>query len=116
MSWHTTLLTIACVLGISVGQILFKRAAMSLPSPLSVATLVSNGWLLTALVIYALATLGWILVLRKAPLALAYPLFALAFLFVPVLSHFLFAESLTWRTWVGGALILIGVWIASHSS
>lgn len=106
-------LTLACVLGIAAGQLLFKRAAETWPSPFSVFALARNPWLLTALTVYAVATLGWIYVLRSAPLSVAYPLFALAFLIVPLLSWWLFGDVMRWNQWLGGAIIIVGVWVAT---
>jgi drug/metabolite transporter (DMT)-like permease len=109
------LLTLACVLLLAVGQLLFKAAAgqwridgwtwATMRSFLSPAMLV-------ALVIYAIATVLWVYVLREAPLVLAYALFSLAFVVTPVLAHFVLGEPLGIRTLIGGAVIVAGVVIA----
>lgn len=108
-----TLSTLVCVLGISIGQLLFKKAAAALPSPMSLTGLLQNGWLITALLLYGITTLGWIWVLRHAPLHLAYPFMGLAFLLVPTLAWLFLGEPLHWRTLAGGALIMAGVALAS---
>ncbi|WP_324430742.1 EamA family transporter [Ottowia sp.] len=102
-----------CVLAISIGQLLFKRAAQALPDTLSFLALLQNGWLISSLVLYGLTTLGWIWTLRHAPLHMAYPFMGLAFLFVPLLAWFFLKEPLTWQTLLGGALILAGVSLAA---
>jgi drug/metabolite transporter (DMT)-like permease len=109
------ILTLACVLGIAAGQLLFKRAAELWPQPFSVIGLAKNHWLLIALAIYGIATLGWIYVLRTAPLHLAYPVFALAFLFVPMMSSLFLSQPMQWQQWVGGAIIVVGVIVATRS-
>lgn len=101
-----------CVSGMALGQLLFKKAAMSLAtfSPLA---LLGNGWLLLALALYGATTLGWVWILRHIPLALAYPFMSLAFVLVPVLAWLIWGEAVHWRTWVGSALIVAGVVVAS---
>ena len=109
------LYTLLCVLGISVGQLMFKKAAEALPATLSLMGFVQNGWLLAALVLYGITTLGWVWILRHAPLHLAYPFMGLAFLIVPTLAWAFLGEPLHWRTLAGGALIMAGVALASTS-
>ncbi|RYE40443.1 MAG: hypothetical protein EOP24_40840 [Hyphomicrobiales bacterium] len=105
--------TILCVICISLGQLLFKKAALALPSPLSLAALLLNGWLISALILYGVTTIGWILILRHAPLHLAYPFMGLAFLIVPILGWLFLGEPMHWQTLAGGSLIMAGVALAS---
>ena len=108
-------LTLLCVVMISSGQVLFKSAALQ--------TAAATGWidrwfnapLLIALVIYGLATVLWIWVLRYTSLSVAYPVFALAFLIVPLLAHFFLQEPLSSKTFIGGALIILGVLVATKA-
>lgn len=115
MSFSLSLYTLLCVISISVGQLLFKKAAAALPDTLSVTGLLQNGWLLAALVLYGFTTLAWVWILRHAPLHLAYPFMGLAFLIVPTLAWLFLAEPLHWRTLAGGVLIMAGVALASTS-
>ena len=108
-----TLQTLACVLCIAVGQLLFKKAATALPAEPGLLDWAMNGWLIASLALYGLTTLGWVWILRHAPLHLAYPFMGLAFLIVPLLAWAFLGEPLTWQTLVGGALILAGVSLAS---
>jgi len=113
MNFRLALFTLLCVLCIATGQLLFKKAAVTLPATFSVSALLLNGWLITSLILYALTTLGWVWILRHAPLHLAYPFMGLAFLIVPVLAWLFLGEPLHWRTLAGGALIMAGVVLAS---
>ena len=113
MTLYNALLTLLCVAGISVGQILFKLAARQ-GSPLEGLTAMVNGWMLAALILYGAATLLWVYVLRSTPLAIAYPLFALAFVLVPVLSFFFLNEPLRFSSFAGGALIMLGVVVSTQ--
>lgn len=113
MSLVLTLQTLVCVLCISLGQLLFKKAAIALPAHPGWLDWMTNGWLIASLALYGLTTLGWVWILRHAPLHLAYPFMGLAFLIVPTLAWLLLGEPISWRTLVGGSLILAGVALAS---
>jgi drug/metabolite transporter (DMT)-like permease len=106
---------IVCVLSMSIGQLLFKQAAASLPS-FAPGDLLRNGWFMASVVLYGATTLGWVWILRHAPLHLAYPFMGLAFLIVPALAWLFLGEPLHWRTLAGGALIMAGVVLASTSA
>lgn len=111
-----TTITILCVIGISLGQILFKKAAMSITNAIQWQHWIFNGWLIAALALYGVTTLVWIWVLRHAPLHLAYPFMALAFLIVPCLGWLFLGEPMRLQTLAGGALILAGITLAAHAS
>ena len=98
MSLTLSAFTLLCVLCISIGQLLFKKAASALPSVFSVSALLQNGWLIAALALYGVTTLGWIWILRHAPLHLAYPFMGLAFLIVPTLAWLFLGDPLHCRT------------------
>lgn len=116
MTTFLTSITILCVLGISLGQLLFKRAAQSITNAANWQDWLFNGWLIGALALYGITTLVWVWVLRNAPLHLAYPFMGLAFLFVPVLSWLILGERVQMPTVIGGLLILAGITIASRAS
>jgi undecaprenyl phosphate-alpha-L-ara4N flippase subunit ArnE len=115
MPLRSLLLTVLTVLMIAVGQLMFKSAASqwkvdgftwgsvtSFMSPLMIA----------ALALYAAATVLWVYVLRTVPLSAAYAIFALAFLIVPILAHFVLDEPLSPNVLIGGAVIVAGIFIA----
>lgn len=106
------LLTVACMLGIAIGQILFRVAAQRIDAQRWVATIAGNLPLWSAFVVYGVATLLWVHVLRTAPLSRVYPLFALAFVVVPVLESLLLGTPLRKQALLGGAVIVIGVAIS----
>ncbi len=116
MTPFLTSITVLCVLGISLGQMLFKKAAQSIPEATVWQHWVFNGWLIVALALYGITTLVWIWVLRHAPLHLAYPFMGLAFLIVPCMGWLFLGEPIRIHTLVGGALILTGIAIAAHAS
>ncbi|QXL84442.1 hypothetical protein [Comamonas sp. NLF-1-9] len=115
MTHSTTIVTLLCVLGISLGQVLFKKAALSLADTNELMNWISNSWLLAAIILYGVTTVVWIWVLRQAPLHLAYPFMALAFILVPLLAKLLLNEPIHAQTFVGGTLILVGITITAHA-
>ncbi|CAM3643290.1 hypothetical protein [Paracidovorax anthurii] len=116
MSAFLTFMTLLCVLGISIGQLLFKKAALLIPARAGLQDWIFNGWLIAALALYGATTLLWIWVLRSAPLHIAYPFMGLAFLIVPVLGWLFVGEPMHAQTLAGGALILAGIAVAARAA
>ncbi len=101
-----------CVLGIACGQILFKLSAASLHETGSLFDFKTLVWLGSAFALYGVTTIAWVWVLQKIELGKAYPLMALAFVLVPVGSHFIFGERFQIQYFVGVALIISGILVA----
>lgn len=105
------IVVICIVLMLSVGQVLFKLAAMDMKSfNLLAFTQIK---IILALLTYAVATVLWIFILRQTPLSIAYPFVSLSFLIVPLLSWSFLGEQYTLNTIIGGFIVLIGLWIAN---
>jgi|SRR5690242_15384032 drug/metabolite transporter (DMT)-like permease len=117
MTIRWLLLTVACVFMLSVGQMLFKNAA---------ARWIIDGWgwntwrsflsfpMLLALVLYAATTILWVFILKHLSLSVAYPVYALSFLLVPLLAYFVLGESLTPKMLFGAALIVAGIVVTTR--
>ena len=110
MSISQIIFILITVVLLSIGQVLFKFAAMDMKN-IDIFSLL-NPKLILALCVYCIATLVWIGVLRFTPLRLAYSFIALTFLIVPLLSWFWLNEPININTFVGAAVILIGIWIS----
>jgi drug/metabolite transporter (DMT)-like permease len=106
-------LTLACVLAIAAGQILFKLAARSATGTAGFPWEFLNAWFVAAIAVYAAATFLWVWLLKTLPLNVAYPFVGLAFVIVPLMAAWFLGESLDWRHVAGGALIAAGVAVAS---
>lgn len=115
MNIRLAVVTLFCVFCISLGQILFKKSALSMPEIATWQSWVFNGWLIGALALYGATTLLWIWILRHASLHIAYPFMGLAFLIVPFLGRLFLNEPLRLQTLIGGLLILAGVSVASRA-
>lgn len=98
-----------CVVGIAAGQLLFKLSANSLQQTGSLFAPRTALTLFIALSLYGATTIGWVWVLQKVDLGRVYPLMALAFVLVPIGSHFVFGERFHFQYFVGVALIMLGI-------
>ena len=108
-----TVLALSCVLGIAAGQILFKLCAEALRTQGLMAHR-TLGLFFAAMVLYGVTTLAWIWVLQRAELGKTYPLMALAFVFVPLASHWIFGERFGLNYMAGISLIVAGIWLTTR--
>lgn len=108
----TYLLAIVCVIGIAAGQILFKMSSSSLSKSGSWLDTQTLTILFSAFALYGLTTILWVYVLQRAELGKIYPLMALAFVIVPIGSHFVFGERFQVQYFVGITLIITGIIVA----
>jgi len=116
MSIINYLLILICVLAISSGQLLFKKAGIELEAAGTwfnwrVAMVTGS-----AIILYGATTFLWIYVLRIVPLNQAYPFIALSFVIVPVSSYYVFQEQLGTSHMIGFALIVGGIIMISQVS
>lgn len=108
----------------SIGQILFKKTALSISLSMGsnnslglidgLIKALSVPWLYIALCVYALATVFWLYLLQRIPLSLAYPFSAFAMVIVPIAAVLIFGERLNWSYWVGASFIIIGIIIIAR--
>lgn len=100
-------LLLVTLLLLALGQVMFKYAAQDIQfsQPRTFLSLPLG----VALVVYALATVAWLGVLTRLPLAVAFPFYGLTFLLVPLFARWLLGEQVGWSTYVGGVVILIGI-------
>lgn len=108
-------IAILCVVGIAAGQIMFKLSASSLQRAGTFFDLKTLMILGSAFALYGLTTIAWVWVLQKIELGKAYPLMALAFVLVPIGSHFILGERFQMQYFVGVAFIMVGIALAVKS-
>jgi drug/metabolite transporter (DMT)-like permease len=109
------LVAVLCVIGLAAGQILFKISAISLSKSGSIFEVRTATTLFAAMFLYAITSLVWVWVLQKVDLGRVYPLMALAFIIVPVGSHFFFGERFQSQYFIGIAFIIVGIILALRS-
>lgn len=72
-------------------------------------TALKNPYLLCGAVLLASSFFLWLVILSWFKLSLVFPLTALTYVFVAVLSYFLLGEKLIWPNYAGIALLAVGV-------
>jgi drug/metabolite transporter (DMT)-like permease len=98
-----------CVLGLAVGQLLFKATAIAMSQA---GTIMAGSVLLPltgALALYGITSLGWVWILQRIELGRVYPVMAAAFVLVPLGSHYFFAEKFSLQYVAGATLIAAGI-------
>lgn len=111
----TYLVAILCVLGLAAGQLLFKLSATALSESASLFPLRAAISFVAAMGLYSITSIAWVWVLQKVDLGRVYPLMALAFVLVPLGSHFVFGEKFSEQYVVGVILIALGIVVVSKA-
>jgi drug/metabolite transporter (DMT)-like permease len=114
MTIRQLLLTVTTVFMLSIGQVLFKLASekIDIHGKGFISGFLLNPALLIAILVYGLATISWLFVLKITPLKIAYPFAALAFIIVPIFAFYFLGEPLRWTTFAGAAIIVAGVYVS----
>ncbi len=108
MSTTAIFLAAVTVVGMVIGQVLFKLAA----GRGSVEQILMSPVLWAAVCLYGAVTFAWVLLLREMDLARAYPLVAATYILVPLASAVMFGEKLTLFYAAGVGLIISGIIIS----
>ena len=112
MSLFNFILPAIVAIMLAVGQLLFKLSGMAISGKApaqAVSALVALPAFWISLAVYGVATILWIIVLSRAPLARSYPWVALPVVLVPLLASRVFHEELPTRFWFGLAVLLCGM-------
>lgn len=107
---------LACVTVVALGQLLFKTVGSRLGDQGFEALLTDHkaaGILVTALALYGLSTLGWVLALRSVPLSTAYLFMSLSFVIVPTMAWWFLGETISMRFAIGSGMIMAGIVLAA---
>ncbi len=115
------LLIIVSILLGAVGQVLMKWGTLQ-----SAASGTDGLWavvqkyatslpILAGLSCYALSAFIWIFAIAKVELSYAYPMVALSYIAVVIMSYFFFGEAITPLRLAGLATIIIGVLLIARS-
>ena len=115
MTFFQIFLTVSCVLGISIGQLLFKKVSININQSVRSFSFEVLGTFSLAIFIYGLATLFWIYILKSIPLNQAYSFMALSFVFVSIGSYWFFNEKITLNIIIGLVLIILGLLFISNN-
>jgi multidrug transporter EmrE-like cation transporter len=106
------LLMIIATVFTTIAQVFYKIGANNL-TPTGWYT---NWQLPFGLILYGVAGVLLILALKKGEVSVLYPIFATAFVWVLLLSNYIFGEALTIQKWAAVAVILLGIVLISIGS
>ncbi|MEM5831173.1 MAG: EamA family transporter [Candidatus Aenigmatarchaeota archaeon] len=112
-----TLILISISLGIA-GQLCLKHGInnfghLSINDFLTkkIFQIIFQKFVFLGILLYAIATFLWLIILSKTELSIAYPMLAIGYIIIAILSKILFNENLTLLKFIGIVLISIGVFI-----
>jgi drug/metabolite transporter (DMT)-like permease len=74
-----------------------------------IPALLKNPYLLLGTGLLAGSFVLWLVILSWFKLSLVFPLTALTYIFVALLSYFMLGESLLWQNYVGIGLVALGI-------
>jgi len=104
------LVVAGCALIGSIGQIAFKKGSDMIDLS-KISSILGNKWLILGLFLYGMATIGYILSLRRMDLSQAYPIIALSYLFTMLLSLKFLGEKVAGINILGSMLLLLAVYL-----
>jgi len=74
-----------------------------------------NPFVVAGFALYGIASMAWLVVVSRVPLSLAYPMIALTYVVVVIMSRVLFQEDVTPLRYASLAVICAGVFMLSRS-
>lgn len=104
--WVLALVALCSILG-AVGQIFFKLASKDLA--FNIMALLGNWRLILGLSLYGAASILFIFALRYGNVSVLYPIIALSYVWVAIMSSVFLGEVFPAYKWTGIAFILLGV-------
>lgn len=104
--WSIVVVLIAAVLG-AFGQLSFKLSSDKLS--LKIIELIRNYYLIIGLVLYAIATVIFIVSLKAGELSVLYPLISTNYIWTVLLAKKFLNEDINVYKWSGVILIVLGV-------
>jgi multidrug transporter EmrE-like cation transporter len=113
---RSILLVVTCTIFGAVAQILIKFGAADLDSSAFAHGLLTNWWLLGGLCCLGLNTLLLIVALREGQLSVLYPIIALTYVWVVILSPMFFDDRISLLKAVGVGVIVLGVSVIGWGS
>jgi drug/metabolite transporter (DMT)-like permease len=112
----TAILNTAAQLLLKIGMGRIGEFSFSMANIFPVAAKVAmNPFIILGMIIYVFSVTLWLLVLSRVPVAIAYPMTSLAYIFSAVAAYFFLGEHLSYPQVIGILIIIFGVYlIAQH--
>ena len=102
-------ITAVCAVFGALGQLFFKFGSANVS--FNILSWILNVNVIVGLIFYAIATIIFIMVLKKAQLSMLYPVVATSYIWVAIFSIFIIKENISLLNWLGFALIIGGVYL-----
>lgn len=68
----------------------------------------TNWWYLGCGIVFAIAGVLWLYMLKHFPLSIVYPLSSISYIFGMIAALLIFHEHVSWGQWIGVLLIMAG--------
>lgn len=104
--WAVGLVILGTIFG-ALGPIYLKKASATLK--ISIKSIITNKNLIMGLFLYGIATIVFVPALKGGELSVLYPLVAVGYIWVCLLSVKILKERMYLHKWTGIALIILGV-------
>ncbi len=100
-------------IGLNVaGQYLLKAGTGKVTLALSQwVAVITNPEILLGLAAYVVSLVTWLLLLKRLPLAVAYPTLSLSYVLIVLVGVVALREPWSWTRLAGSAVIVLGVWL-----
>ena len=105
--YQAILLSVFCAFLASLGQTFFKLGSAQIST--HYADWFFNWRVILGLAIYGLSALLFIVALKFGRLSILYPIIATSYIWVTLLSYYIFGEQITYINWIGITLIISGI-------
>lgn len=114
MKISNAVICVACVILVSIGQVLLRMTSKSaaLSSSPGIAAWI-NPTSVLAIGIYGSAMLMWLWILGRVPITQAFAFFGLSFFIVPFLANKFLGDPISKFTWIGASIILVGILVSN---
>ena len=99
-------IVLLCSLFGATAQLLFKKG---MPFKFNIFSLITNYYLIGGFFLYGVSLIGYLTVLKHAPVSQLYPIIAFSYIWVLFFSYLWLGESLTLFKGFGSVLIILGI-------
>lgn len=108
------LITVNIIL-LVVGQMLWKQGMLKFTYTgiTNLLKFAFTPYILIGLIMYGIATIIWLYLLKTAEFSLIYPLQSLAYIVGVIIACIIFNESVSTIRWIGIAIIFLGVFLVA---
>lgn len=100
------LVTLSSILG-AFGLLFFKFGSKMVA--FNIKSWITNWKVIFGLFLYGLAFIILVVAMKLTDLSIAYPLYALSYIWVALLSHYVLKEKLYFKNWIGFIILVLGI-------